>query len=104
MAPYWALAAKYDVPVAVHINRGPAPASGLRGPAFNAEMGNPALLGPVLERHRGLRVLLQHVGTGGPRANHRAPPRRVTSRVSCAARRPAREALTAYLLGHDLRP
>jgi len=30
MAPYWALAAKYDVPVAVHINRGPGPASGLR--------------------------------------------------------------------------
>ncbi len=66
MTPYWQLAAKYDVPVTVHINRGPGPASGLRGPAFNAEMGNPALLGPVLKRHRGLRILLQHVGTGGP--------------------------------------
>jgi uncharacterized protein len=66
MAPYWALAAKHDVPVTVHINRGPGPASGLRGPAFNAEMGNPALLRPVLERHRGLRILLQHVGTGSP--------------------------------------
>jgi uncharacterized protein len=66
MAPYWALAAKYAVPVAVHINRGPGPASALRGPAFNGEMGNPALLRPVLERHRGLRILLQHVGTGGP--------------------------------------
>jgi uncharacterized protein len=65
MAPYWALAAKYDVPVTVHINRGPGPASGLRGPAFNGEMGNPALLRPVLERHRGLRILLAHVGTGG---------------------------------------
>ena len=65
MAPYWALAAKHDVPVAVHINRGPGPASGFRGPAFNAELGNPALLRPVLERHRGLRILLMHVGTGG---------------------------------------
>ena len=66
MAPYWALAAKYDVPVSVHINRGPGPASGLRGPAFNGEMGNPALLRPVLTRYRGLRILLAHVGTGGP--------------------------------------
>ena len=30
MAPYWALAAKYDVPVAVHINRGPPPGVGPR--------------------------------------------------------------------------
>jgi uncharacterized protein len=66
MAPYWALAAKHDVPVTVHINRGPGAASGLRGPAFNAELGNPALLRPVLQRQRGLRILLQHVGTGGP--------------------------------------
>lgn len=66
MATYWALAAKYDVPVAVHINRGPSAASGLRGPAFDGEMGNPALLRPVLARHPRLRILLQHVGTGGP--------------------------------------
>jgi predicted TIM-barrel fold metal-dependent hydrolase len=71
MAPYWALAAKYDVPVAVHINRGPGPGQlsvrgqPLRGPAFNGEMGNPALLRPVLKRHPKLRILLQHVGTGG---------------------------------------
>jgi len=66
MAPYWALAAKYDVPVAVHINRGPSATSGLRGPAFDEEMGNPALLRPVLARHPRLRILMQHVGTGGP--------------------------------------
>lgn len=29
-------------------------------------MGNPALLRPVLERHPGLRILLQHVGPPGP--------------------------------------
>jgi predicted TIM-barrel fold metal-dependent hydrolase len=70
MAPYWALAAKYDVPVTVHINRGPPPGSGPRKdprccPAFDGEMGNPALLRPVLERHPKLRILLAHVGTGG---------------------------------------
>ena len=71
MAPYWALAAKYDVPVAIHINRGPPPGTGPRAtpgccPGFNGEMGNPALLGPILQRHRGLRILLQHVGPPGP--------------------------------------
>ena len=29
-------------------------------------MGNPALLRPVLKRHPGLRILLQHVGPPGP--------------------------------------
>jgi uncharacterized protein len=71
MSPYWALAAKYDVPIAVHINRGPPPGVGPRSdprccPGFNGEMGNPALLRTVLERHRGLRILLQHVGPPGP--------------------------------------
>ncbi len=69
MQPYWALAAKYDVPVAVHINRGPPPGVGPRRnpnccPAFDGEMGNPALLRPVLKRHPGLRVLMQHAGAG----------------------------------------
>ena len=71
MLPYWALAAKYDVPVAIHINRGPPPGVGPRCdprccPRFNGEMGNPALLRPVLKRHPGLRILLQHVGPPGP--------------------------------------
>ena len=71
MAPYWALAARYDVPVAVHINRGPPPGVGPRSdprccPGFNGEVGNPALLRPVLERHQDLRILLQHVGPPGP--------------------------------------
>ena len=70
MSAYWALAAKYDVALAVHINRGPPPGVGPRSdprccPRFNGEMGNPALLRPVLERHPGLRILLQHVGPPG---------------------------------------
>lgn len=73
MLPYWALAAKYDVPVAVHSSRGPPPGVGPRRdpkccPAFNSEMGNPALLRAVLKRHPQLRILMQHVGgpTGAP--------------------------------------
>ena len=71
MRPYWALAAKYDVPVAIHINRGPPPGVGPRSdprccPGFNGEMGNPDLLRPILARHPGLRILLQHVGPPGP--------------------------------------
>ena len=74
MSPYWALAAKYDVPVAVHINRGPPPGVGPRRdprccPAFDGEMGNPALLRPVLKRHPRLRILLQHVGGSGSPGN-----------------------------------
>ena len=69
MRSYWALAAKYDVPVSVHINRGPPPGVGPRRdptccPAFNSEFGNPALLRPILRRHPRLRILLQHVGAG----------------------------------------
>ncbi len=73
MRPYWALAAKYDVPVAVHINRGPPRGVGPRSdprccPGFNDDMGNPSLLRPVLARHPGIRILLQHVGPPGPLA------------------------------------
>lgn len=71
MSPYWTLAARYDIPVAVHINRGPPPGVGPRSdprccPGFNGEMGNPELLRAVLERHPKLRILLQHVGPPGP--------------------------------------
>lgn len=67
--PYWELAAKYDVPVSVHINRGPPPGVGPRRdprccPAFNSELGNPALLRTILQRHPKLRIVLQHVGAG----------------------------------------
>jgi uncharacterized protein len=69
VAPYWALAAKYDVPVIVHSNRGPAPGVGPRRdpkccPDFDGELGNPALLRSVLQRHPKLRLILAHVGTG----------------------------------------
>jgi len=71
LAPYWALAARHDLPVGVHTQRGPAPgaAHSLRAnagccPDYDPAMGNPASLRPVLDRHPGLRVWIQHVGAG----------------------------------------
>lgn len=67
MAPLWALAAKHDVPAFVHTGRGPGPGQGPRRhqgccPDYNADLGNPDLLRPVLSRHPSLRIILQHVG------------------------------------------
>lgn len=71
MRPYWALAAKYDVPVLVHTGRGPGPGQGPREDegccvAYEGSLGNPELLRPVLERHAGLRIALLHFGAGQP--------------------------------------
>lgn len=67
MAPFWALAAKHDVPAFVHTGRGPDVGQGPRRrpgccPDYTAEYGDPALLRPVLEKHPTLRLVLQHAG------------------------------------------
>lgn len=69
--PYLALAAELDIPVGVHTQRGPpagAPNSTRSDtnccPNYDPEMGNPALLRPVLDKYPKLRVWLQHVGAG----------------------------------------
>lgn len=67
IAPYWALAARYDVPAFVHSGRGPPEGRGPRRhegccPDFDPELGNPALLLPVLQEYPKLRLVLQHVG------------------------------------------
>ena len=66
MDPYWALAAELDIPVFVHINRGPPPNSPFRPsgccPDFDSDLGNPALLRPILEKYPELRISLQHAG------------------------------------------
>lgn len=67
MAPFWALAARHDVPVFVHSGRGPDAGQGpRRHPGccenYQADYGNPALLRPVLAKYPNLRLVLQHVG------------------------------------------
>ena len=71
LAAYWRLAASYDIPVGVHTQRGPAPQGKYSTrsepgccPDYDPEMGNPALLRPVLEKYPNLRVWIQHVGSG----------------------------------------
>ncbi|WP_193163730.1 amidohydrolase family protein [Microbulbifer hainanensis] len=64
MMPYYALAAEYDIPVAVHADKGPPPNSPVRlggcCPNFNGDYGNPALYRPLLEKYPNLRLLLMH--------------------------------------------
>ncbi|MCR9078363.1 MAG: amidohydrolase family protein [Hyphomonadaceae bacterium] len=70
MAPYWALAAEYGVPVGVHSWSGPPPGRSIRAnpnccPDYDGEMGNPNQLRAVLHRHPDLKIWLQHIGSDG---------------------------------------
>ncbi len=66
MEPYWSLAEEFDLPVLVHLNRGPNPGTPSRPdgccPSFDADLGNPELYRPVLEKHPRLKLVLQHFG------------------------------------------
>ena len=68
---YFALAHRYRIPVGIHTQRGPAPGGrhSTRAdpdccPDYDPAMGNPALLRPVLDRYPGLKIWIQHVGSG----------------------------------------
>lgn len=62
LAPYFALAEELDLPVGVHVGRGPPPDRRPPGccPAFDDDLGNPLRLAPVLQRHPRLRLYLMH--------------------------------------------
>ena len=62
MEPYWALAEKLDVPVAIHMGEGPVGASRMF-PKYRARLSSPYLLEDVLARHPGLRVSVMHAGS-----------------------------------------
>lgn len=64
LMPYWELAARYDLPVGVHAAHGPPADRRKEGccPDFDAAMGNPVLLKPVLDKYPGLRIWLMHAG------------------------------------------
>ena len=63
MEPFYALASEYELPVAVHAERGPPPMARVEGccPNFNDDYGNPALYRSALERHPTLRLYLMHI-------------------------------------------
>lgn len=63
LEPYWALAEALDLPVVVHTGRRPRstlPPDCCNG--YDDDLGNPALLGPVLQRHPKLRISIAHAG------------------------------------------
>jgi len=70
MAPFWALAEEFGIPVGVHTWSGPPPGRSIRAnpdccPDYDGDMGNPKRLRSVLDRHPDLKIWLQHVGSDG---------------------------------------
>ncbi len=59
--PLWALAVELDVPVAIHMGPG-EPGQPYSGGAYQASLGDPLLLEPVLNKHPKLRVSIMHAG------------------------------------------
>jgi predicted TIM-barrel fold metal-dependent hydrolase len=62
MVPYWLLAEKLDIPVAIHMGEGP-PGAGYLIPTYRARLTSPYLLEEVLLRHPRLRVSVMHYGS-----------------------------------------
>lgn len=62
LEPYFALAAQYDIPVAIHTGAGPPRAPYEGTPDSRTSLGNPLLIEDVLVRHPKLRVYLMHAG------------------------------------------
>ena len=68
LEPYWSLAEKYDIPVAIHMGLGPPDAAypsnpcPYKSPNFRVAAGNPLLLEDVLLKHKKLRVWVMHAG------------------------------------------
>lgn len=60
--PYLALAEEFDIPVGIHTGLGPPGSAYGCCPKFEAGLGNPMRLEPLLKRHPKLRVWLMHAG------------------------------------------
>lgn len=65
MDPYWALAEKMDIPVAVHMGEGTVGTAYLGMPGlttYRASLSNPLLLEDVLVKYPNLRISVMHYG------------------------------------------
>ena len=60
--PYWALAEKLDIPVAIHLGPGGGGDAYSGDPLYLAANSNPLHLEPVLIRHPRLRLYIMHAG------------------------------------------
>jgi predicted TIM-barrel fold metal-dependent hydrolase len=60
--PYFALAEKLDIPVAIHMGTGGSGRANVGRSSFRGSMGNPLLLEDLLARHPKLRVQVMHAG------------------------------------------
>lgn len=60
--PYFALAEKLDVPVAIHMGTGGSGRANVAMPKFRGSKGDPLLLEELLARHPRLRVQVMHAG------------------------------------------
>ena len=60
MEPYWALAEKLDVPVAIHLGEGILGTAYIGRPGYRARLSSPFRLEEVLIRHPRLRVSVMH--------------------------------------------
>jgi predicted TIM-barrel fold metal-dependent hydrolase len=61
LAPYFALAEEFDVPVGVHLSLAPPFVTGIN-PLYRTSLGRPELIEDVLAKHPKLRVFIAHAG------------------------------------------
>lgn len=63
MRPFWAMAEEMNIPVQIHMGSSP-PGTVALATDYRLSAGNPLLLEPVLARHPGLRISIQHMAEG----------------------------------------
>lgn len=64
LAPYWKIAAEFDLPVGIHAELGPPEdrVNKEEYPNYNPAYANPELLKPILEQYPDLKIYLMHYG------------------------------------------
>lgn len=60
--PYFAVAERLNIPVAIHMGTGGNGMANITSPKYRASMGNPLLLEDLLARHPRLKIWVMHAG------------------------------------------